>query len=63
MSEHKLPVKEYKILHPIFPSGEYEKVEKKLVFLDWYVPLIVLIVLFALLKVFIYHPDEKRKDQ
>ena len=34
MSDHKISPKEYKILHPIFPSGQYEKVEKKLIFLD-----------------------------
>ncbi len=63
MSEHKQAPKEYQILHPMFPSGNYEKIEKKPVFLEWYVPLISLIVIFVILKVFIYHPDEKRKDQ
>lgn len=63
MSDQKLPQKEYQVVHPIFPSGEYEKVENNLVFLEFYVPLIVLIGIFVLLKIFIYHPDEKRNDQ
>lgn len=63
MSDHKLAPKEYQIVHPIFPSGNYQKIEKNLVFLDWYVPLISLIVIFVILKVFVYQPDEKRKDQ
>lgn len=63
MSDVKHEVKEYKIVHPIFPSGEYEKVENKLLFLDWYIPLITLCVVFAVLKVFIYLPDEKRNNQ
>lgn len=63
MSDHKLPTKEYQVIHPIFPDGNYEKIENKHIFLEWYVPLLALIVAFVLLKVFIYHPDEKRKDQ
>lgn len=63
MSDKKIEPKEYTIVHPLFPSGEYEKVENNPVFLEWYVPLLSLIVIFVVLKVFIYHPDEKRKDQ
>ena len=63
MSDVKNAVKEYQIVHPMFPSGEYEKVENQLLFLDWFIPLITLCVVFVVLKMFIYHPDEKRNNQ
>ena len=63
MSEHLKETKDYTIVHPIFPNGEYGKIKEKLVFLDWFIPLIFLMVIFVVLKAFIYHPDEKRKDQ
>ena len=63
MSEHTEQVKDTTIVHPLFPDGTYENIKEHYVFLDWFILPGTLLVIFVLLKAFIYHPDEKRKDQ
>ena len=63
MSEHTTEAKSTTIVHPLFPDGTYEKIENNYVFMDWFILLGTLIVIFVILKIFIYHPDDKRKDQ
>jgi len=60
--EEKVSLKKNEVLHPLFPSGEYEKIENEYVFVSWWWVLVVLLVVFVLLKKFIYLEDESKKD-
>lgn len=49
--------------HPIFPAQEYEKPEENLIFLHWSVVLVFLLVIFVVLKKFIYVADPKKSGK
>lgn len=63
MSEQVNHAVNKEIVHPIFPTGEYEKPESHLIFINWWWGFIFLIFIFVIIKKFIYIPDDKRKDQ